>query len=204
MRKTVDGKIRNKERTKRKLVEAVGAVVAAEGYAKLSINKVARQALVDKKLVYRYFGGFQNLIDCYLKTIDFWPRFYDILLNEELYNSEKKPLLNSLTELLTYLSNSTEQQNILIQELNDKAKRFQNLQYERAFILQEFLEKVSPTLNNKENDLQACYAILLAGIYYLSIHSETTNREFCGINIRTQEDFQRINSVVHKLIDSLP
>ncbi len=61
-RKITDGDIRNKERTKLKLIDAVAEIIQTEGYTKLGINHIARMAGVHKKSVYRYFGSVSNLI----------------------------------------------------------------------------------------------------------------------------------------------
>ena len=46
---------KNKELTKRKLFAAVGEILKSEGYNGLGVNRVAKQAGVNKKLIYRYF-----------------------------------------------------------------------------------------------------------------------------------------------------
>lgn len=64
---------RDRKRTEYKIIQAVGTVLAEEGFAKLGVNKVARAAGVDKVLIYRYFGGLDRLIDRYARETAFWP-----------------------------------------------------------------------------------------------------------------------------------
>ena len=55
--------IRNKEFTKRKLIDAVGEIFRTEGHTGLGVNKVAKRAGVTKKLIYDYFErDFDNLV----------------------------------------------------------------------------------------------------------------------------------------------
>lgn len=54
--------MKDKEQTKRKLITAVAHTFRTEGYGGLGVNKVAKLAGVSKKLIYRYFGGFDRLI----------------------------------------------------------------------------------------------------------------------------------------------
>ena len=53
---------RNREATRTRLIEAVGTLLAREGFRALGVNAVAREAGVDKALIYRYFGGLKGLI----------------------------------------------------------------------------------------------------------------------------------------------
>lgn len=54
--------MKNKENTKRKLIESVGSIIENEGVNKLGVNKVAKAAGVSKVLIYRYFGGYHQLL----------------------------------------------------------------------------------------------------------------------------------------------
>ncbi|WP_429382258.1 TetR/AcrR family transcriptional regulator [Mucilaginibacter sp. UYCu711] len=57
---------RNKNDTKRRLIGSVGVVIKTYGFNGLTITKIARQAQVDRKLIHRYFGGLNGLIESYI------------------------------------------------------------------------------------------------------------------------------------------
>lgn len=48
--------------TEKRLLEAVSKVIEEEGFTKIGINRIARQAQCDKVLIYRYFGGLDGLL----------------------------------------------------------------------------------------------------------------------------------------------
>src|SRR5271155_5339461 len=52
---------RDRERTRGKILAAVGRVLARKGSKGLGINAISREAKVDKVLIYRYFGGIDQL-----------------------------------------------------------------------------------------------------------------------------------------------
>lgn len=54
---------RNRDATRERILAAVGALLAREGFSGLGVNAVAREAGVDKVLIYRYFGGIEALLD---------------------------------------------------------------------------------------------------------------------------------------------
>jgi len=63
--------MRNKEATKQKLLDALGAIIREQGFTEAGVNSVARRAGVDKVLIYRYFGGFDGLMGAYAAQFDF-------------------------------------------------------------------------------------------------------------------------------------
>jgi AcrR family transcriptional regulator len=59
--------------TRQRLIASVGSLLAREGFKGMGVNAVAREAGVDKVLIYRYFGGLPGLIAAFGKEGDFWP-----------------------------------------------------------------------------------------------------------------------------------
>ena len=53
-RKVVSGPIRDKHRTKEKLIKTVGEIIKSKGFHELKITNIAKVAGVDKKLIYKY------------------------------------------------------------------------------------------------------------------------------------------------------
>ena len=66
-------KIRDKQITSKRLISAVGSLLAKKGFKGIGVNAVAREAGVDKVLIYRYFAGLEGLIAAFGKEGDFWP-----------------------------------------------------------------------------------------------------------------------------------
>ncbi len=52
----------NREDTTDRILNAALEILAAEGFAALGINPIARRAEADKQLIYRYFGGLEGLL----------------------------------------------------------------------------------------------------------------------------------------------
>src|SRR3982751_4253905 len=70
---------RDREATKARILGAVGIVLARDGFAALGVNALAKEAGVDKVLIYRYFGGLAELITQWGASGRFWPRVEDLL-----------------------------------------------------------------------------------------------------------------------------
>ncbi|WP_222836515.1 TetR/AcrR family transcriptional regulator [Leadbetterella byssophila] len=70
-RKVHAGRQKNKERTKGRIIEAVGKVLENEGYANLNTVKIAKETGLDKKLIRAYFGDLEHLLEDYILHKDF-------------------------------------------------------------------------------------------------------------------------------------
>ncbi|WP_420149910.1 TetR/AcrR family transcriptional regulator [Spirosoma sp.] len=56
-------KRRNKEKTIVKILQAAGDAIARGGVSKAGVNAIAKQAGINKVLLYRYFNGWNGLIE---------------------------------------------------------------------------------------------------------------------------------------------
>ncbi len=54
--------IRDKEATKQRLIDAVGKILAERGFQNIGVNAIAKEAGVDKVLIYRYFDSLEGLL----------------------------------------------------------------------------------------------------------------------------------------------
>lgn len=54
---------RDRATTERGIVEAAAALLAQRGFAALNVQAIAETAGVDRKLVYRYFGGVEGVVE---------------------------------------------------------------------------------------------------------------------------------------------
>ena len=68
--------------TEKRLIEAVSKVIEEEGFTKIGINRIARQAQCDKVLIYRYFGGLDGLLVAWAKQYDFYSFAYSEFISQ--------------------------------------------------------------------------------------------------------------------------
>ncbi|MBK7396041.1 MAG: TetR/AcrR family transcriptional regulator [Myxococcales bacterium] len=72
---------RDKDGTQAELLSAVQRVIEQDGVAGLGVNAVAREAGVDKVLIYRYFGGLEGLLTAFAESAAFWPTVAEIVVD---------------------------------------------------------------------------------------------------------------------------
>ncbi|MGF1449788.1 MAG: TetR/AcrR family transcriptional regulator [Opitutales bacterium] len=74
---------RNRLLTEARLLEAARAIVAESGFSKLGVNSAAARAGYDKVLIYRYFGGYDGLLERLAQSEDFFPHAAEVLPRED-------------------------------------------------------------------------------------------------------------------------
>ena len=204
VRKVSQGPIREKARTMRKLIDAVGKVLEEKGYPGLNIANISKEAKVDRKLVYVYFGGIDPLVETYIKGKDFWKAdskeyIKNLLENPNLMNKE---VVNELLQLQfsTLLSN-VELQKIIHWEIGEKNDVLRKIADEREEIGEKLFEHAEKDFTNSDLDLRAIMALQIGGIYYLSLHAKSNGSKFCGIDLNTPEGEKRIEKAIQQVID---
>src|SRR5512141_273259 len=90
---------RDRQATEKKILHAVGDLLAREGFRKFGINSVAREARVDKVLIYRYFGGMPELLQAYAKAGTYWPTIEEVA-GDDPEKLREMPVPDALATLL--------------------------------------------------------------------------------------------------------
>lgn len=203
-RKVPDGPIRNKERTRQKLIQAVGKLFVKEGHTGLNAVKIASIAKVDRKLIYLYFGSLTNLIECYFKETDFWSLSYNQYISELLAN--QKPL--GQREITTILKGQFENiirnkafQKSIQWEISEKSRLMRNVADAREQLGNQLFCLTEKYFDKGDVDLRAILALQIAGIYYLGLHAKVNGSTFCGIDINREEGRKRIEDALEQVVN---
>ncbi len=72
---------RSSEQTKKKILDALEILITREGFTGVGVNAVAREAAVDKVLIYRYFGSMEGLLQSFADEKDLCPGAAALLEN---------------------------------------------------------------------------------------------------------------------------
>lgn len=194
-------KIRDKQITSRRLISAIGSLLGREGFKGVGINAVAREAGVDKVLIYRYFGGLQGLIAAFGKEGDFWPsalelaggdlqKFSNLSLEERLSVFSKNFILALRKRPLT--------QAIMAWEVLETNELTCELEAVREQSIMDFF-KMFFLQNKTQADLQAITMLMGAAISYLIIRSAHIDL-YGGIRLDSEQGWERIQAGIDTII----
>ncbi|MEH2447804.1 MAG: helix-turn-helix domain-containing protein [Nostoc sp.] len=79
---------RDKEETKARILAAVGKLLAESGFKQLGVNAIAREAGVDKVLIYRYFENLPSLLQTFGKEGNYWITVEELIEDETAVDAE--------------------------------------------------------------------------------------------------------------------
>lgn len=203
-RKRVSGEIRDKDRTMLKLINAVGEIIKTEGYTALGVNRIAKKAEVNKKLIYRYFdNNVNNLIETYVKAKDYWiglSENMDEIVRAADVDCGMELMKSMLQRQLSFFYSEEEMQNIILWEISEKNKIIKDLSMKREDFGEEVYKLIAGHFEETDTDIRALIALQIAGIYYLVLQSRTNGNTFCGIDINEPQGMDRISKALDKII----
>jgi AcrR family transcriptional regulator len=194
--------VRNKEGTKLRILQAVGKILAESGFNSLGINAIAREAGVDKVLIYRYFTDLPTLLRTfgqegnYLASTSVPPGFDKIESLPEL-------LSHALIFFQKELRDRPITQEIILWDLLEDNELTQELinvrEQTRIARTKFFYDKFDIPA---DQDVTALTTILGSGITYLILRSKN-KPIYAGLDFSTEDGWERMESIVSKIIHAV-
>lgn len=187
----------------RKLINAVAFIFKNEGYAGLGVNKVARQAEVSKKLIYRYFGSFERLIEAYVVETDYWMRFADHMRELKVPDNApgmQKLLSQVMQNQFLFFQEDKEMQQLILWELSAKSDLMRSIHNTREAMGKQFLEMSDPYLKNKDVNFRAVAALLVGGIYYMTLHMRHNGGMFTDVDLSSDRGREAILNAIDQVV----
>ena len=196
--------VRDKEKSKELLLNAVGNLLSTKGFSALKVNDISAAAGLDKKLIYKYFGGRDQLLDHYLISVDFWSNVKKEDANYEINDGGQHFVKQMITDQFDYVASNKEFQKILLWGLSENRKSLENLADQREINGEVLLKNITdPFFGDNAENFRAAMAILISGSYYLNMYTSTSNSTFCGIDSSKEEGREAIKKALKNIVDLL-
>ncbi|CAG5009447.1 hypothetical protein DYBT9275_04501 [Dyadobacter sp. CECT 9275] len=193
-------KKRDRERTKGKILKAVGEVIEQHGTEKVGVNLIARTAGVNKVLIYRYFESVDGLMEQYVKSGEYTSTAGDEFIDSLEY-VEPKDRPAALTSIMhTFLHDLRERKatrDLLRWEIGTGKSMLSDA---RNTVATRTLDKIG-TLPNFE-DTSALIAFISAGIYYTTISADYRDK-MVDVDLHSNDGWKRIENVIERIITDI-
>jgi len=198
---------KNRERTEEKLIKAIAEVLAEKGFGKLGVNAVARQAGVDKVLIYRYFDNLNGLMKAYATSSNFWPSAAELLgEGDALEQLKTMPFSAGFAEVFRRYAKALRSRPLTLEilswetiERNALTIALEEVREEMGLELMSFLAEMNPP----NADWQAIANIFSGGIHYLAIRARKITT-FTGMDISQEQGWDRLLDSIEFLIANVP
>lgn len=182
-----------------KLFATIEELFSKKGHEALGVNAVAKKSGVDKTYIYRRFETFEKLLESYFIHKDYWSTRVGVL-NEVMANDAPFTFRQIVDYYLhkqfdTVLADKQFQKLMLwsVSEENELMKSFIT---KREEVGENLFEAATAEIKEKAVDFRAVSAINVAALYYLGLHAVSNNGTFCGLDLNTTEDQQKIKDTI--------
>ena len=187
---------RDREATEQRFIEAAARVIARDGAAGLGVNAIAAEAGADKKLIYRYFGGLDGLLEAMGANTAVW--IGDALSASKGDYGQRMAAV--FTAYAANLRNDPVLQKLLAWELAGPSDTLRRIDVARSKAMHAVMPRLRGDEKPPENvDAPAVNAILLAGLHYLTLRGAAMGG-FSGLPLKTEADWKRVMAAFDGLL----
>lgn len=189
--------MKSREQTESKILEAVASIVESDGFEKLGINTIALKANVSKMLIYRYFGGLEELVARFIMQKDYWANTDTLILNPHLVGDSIKSMFSNQIE---QLRNDVTLRRLCRWELSCHNASIDRLRDKREENGCNLIKVVSRLTGSSNSEVASLASILSASISYLTL-IEDQCPTYNGIALQTDKGWEQIAQGVDMIVD---
>ena len=190
---------RNRLKTEQCILDAVGTILLEQGYPAVGINAIAREAGCDKVLIYRYFGGFDELLLAFAETTTLWWDL-DEIVHETASDCADIALPDYLGTLLNRYVTALESRPLALEIMawemsaqNNLTKTLARLRGERGM---ELVKQIRNFYQQPNIDIGGILGVFGASINYLIIRTRNQSQQY------KTEEWWRLQQTIGKLLQA--
>lgn len=195
---------RDSRATRAKLIQAVATILSEKGFTALGVNAVARKAGVDKVLIYRYFGGMEQLMEAFGRESNFWPSVEE-LAGGDADAYARLPLAGKLSQLAINYTHALRTRPLTLEimawEMVERNHLTNELEAIRENTIMRFYQLFF-SQHHVELDLTALTAIIGAALSYLATRARHIDL-FNGIDLSSDQGWQQLQAAIDAIIAGL-
>ena len=197
--------VRNRPGSERRLVEAIGEIIARDGFEALGTRNVARHAGLDPKLIRVYFGNLDGLLNAYADSAQHWPSIEELTDNGAIADL---PLAKRAARVLINLAKAFQARPLLHEllraELTHENGLMTRLKARRHELAVEIADRYFTDLDKTRNGIDgtALLSMMAAAVEYLAIRVVHPDNGFNGLGIEHPEDMARLTKLIEAVCET--
>lgn len=187
-----------------RILRAMGEVMAERGTEKAGINAVAERADVNKVLIYRYFGGWNGLLEAYVQRGFFLSIFNEKFLEAapEAPSAETRSKLWSdytIQFMQEFRTRKSSQELIRWEMTHGETELAQRLASFRNESFKNLINKIAPF---SDYDPMAITSLMVSAVTHMVLLS-SQNEKILDIDLHTDEGWARLETAIRRIYAGL-
>jgi len=185
--------------TEQRILDAVGQLLLEQGYPAVGVNAIARRAGCDKVLIYRYFGGLEELLLAFAETTELWWEVNEIIL-EQAEQCAEIALPDYLKTLLDRYVKALEARPLALEIMawemsasNNLTSALARTRSERGM---ELVKRIRAYYHQPNIDIGGILGVFGAAINYLVIRTRRQSQQY------KTEEWWRLQQTIEKLLQA--
>lgn len=197
-------KRRNRQMTMERILRAMGEVMAERGTDKAGINAVAERAGVNKVLIYRYFGGWNGLLEAYVQRGFFLSMFNDKFFDsvpEKVSPENRSEIWSDYTIqfLREFRSRKPSQELIRWEMAHGETELARRLS---EFRDQSYIKLVNRLTPYSDFDPLAITSLMLSAVTHMVLTASQRDH-IAGIDLGSNAGWDRMENAIRRIYSSL-
>ena len=189
--------MKDRELTEKRILEAVGNIIENDGFEKTGVNAIAQRAGVSKMLIYRYFGGIDELIAQYLLRKDYWANTDTGIIKVSDIGGSLKRLFR---EQIMRLRSDITLKRLCRWELTTENENIRRLREKREQNGCNLIKVISRLTGSQNSEVASLASIISASISYLVLMEEQSPI-YNGIDLQSDKGWEQIVKGIDLIID---
>lgn len=190
---------RTKADIEKSIKQAAETIILKKGFSEMTVLDIIKHAKIEPITFYTRYRNLEEFYDSFVREYDYW-------LNDMLKMSQDKASTQEgYVEIFKNLTDSLKEDSIMLEllrwEVNDANNLTKRSAMNREIQTLPLVATYENLFKDADVDFVAVSALLIAGIYYLSLHKRCS--PFCGIDIKTEEGRNRLINAIEALSDKL-
>ncbi|WP_341675530.1 helix-turn-helix domain-containing protein [Niveibacterium sp. SC-1] len=196
---------RDRAASEERILGAVAAVLARDGFGAVGVNAIAREAGVDKVLIYRYFGGLPELLQAWGASGRFWPSVTE-LLGEDAERILARPPAERFALFFERFIDALRARpltiEILAAEIVERNELTAILEAEREHWGEQAEALLGADVLTQRPHLRGTALLLIGGVQYLLVRARTL-RVFGGQDLHEDATWTALKASIRATAEAL-
>ena len=198
-----EDKKRRPRRSKANLIECINNAaedqIKKDGFSNVLVTDIIKRAKIEPAVFYNRFENLESFMSEFVKRYDYW--FSDILkdVNSQATNSD------NLTAILQHLFKELNNDSIMLELLRWEVANNNSITTRTAMLREghilPLVTEFEARFKEKDIDIAALTALIIGGLYYLSLHKDRS--PFSGIDINNENGSKRILNAIKYFVDKI-